>query len=129
MPLEIVSQTGLAITNEEYENQHTDGESDPNLERDARTSESDLPQPSADSGNGNHNCGARRELVRSLITSDGDMNCKLDQRPIIWSKRIDGKSLPILVPNAKSSQFSSDTSIRTYPNGLDERSCSQNLPI
>ena len=43
--LEIVSRTGLAITNEEYENQHADGESDPNLERDARTSESDLPQP------------------------------------------------------------------------------------
>ena len=46
--LEIVSQTGLAITNEEYENQHTDGESD--LERDARTSESDLPQPTPTAG-------------------------------------------------------------------------------
>lgn len=45
--LEIVSQTGLAITNEEYENQYTDGESDPNLERDARPSESDLPQPTS----------------------------------------------------------------------------------
>ena len=46
--LEIVSQTGLAITNEKYENQHTDGESD--LERDARTSESDLPQPTPTAG-------------------------------------------------------------------------------
>ena len=43
--LEIVSQTGLAITNEEYENQHADDESGPGLERAARTSESDLPQP------------------------------------------------------------------------------------
>ena len=50
--LEIVSQTGLAITNEEYENQHPDGESDPNLERDARTSESDLPQPTPTAGTG-----------------------------------------------------------------------------
>ena len=48
--LEIVSQTGLAITNEEYENQHGDGESDPNLERDARTSENDLPQPTQAAG-------------------------------------------------------------------------------
>ena len=43
--LEIVSQTGLAITNEEYGNQHADDESDPGLERAARTSENDLPQP------------------------------------------------------------------------------------
>ena len=42
--LEIVSQTGLAITNEEYENQHGDDESNPNLERATRTSESDIPQ-------------------------------------------------------------------------------------
>ena len=48
--LEIVSQTGLAITNEEYENQYTDGESDPNLERDARSSESDLSQPTSTTG-------------------------------------------------------------------------------
>ena len=48
--LEIVSQTGLAITNEEYANQHGDGESDPDLERDARTSESDLPQPTPAGG-------------------------------------------------------------------------------
>ena len=48
--LEVVSQTGLAITNEEYANQHTDGESDPDLERDARTSESDLPQPAPTAG-------------------------------------------------------------------------------
>ena len=48
--LEIVSQTGLAITNEEYENQYTAGESDPNLERDVRTSESDPPQPTPTAG-------------------------------------------------------------------------------
>ena len=48
--LEIVSQTGLAITNEEYETQHTDGESDLNLERDTRISESDLPQPTPTAG-------------------------------------------------------------------------------
>ena len=48
--LEVVSKTGLAITNEEYENQHTDGESDPDLERDSRTSESDLPQPTPTAG-------------------------------------------------------------------------------
>ncbi len=42
--LEIVSRTGLAITHGEYENQHADDESDPHLERAARTSESDLPQ-------------------------------------------------------------------------------------
>ena len=48
--LEVVSQTGLAITNEEYENQHTEGESDPDLERDARTSEGDLPQPTPTAG-------------------------------------------------------------------------------
>ena len=48
--LEIVSQTGLAITNEESRFIGTDGESDPNLERDARTSESDLPQPMPTAG-------------------------------------------------------------------------------
>ncbi len=48
--LEIVSQTGLAITNEESRSIGTDGESDPNLERDARTSESDLPQPTPRAG-------------------------------------------------------------------------------
>ena len=48
--LEIVSQTGLAITNEEYENQHPDGEGDPDLERDASISESDLPQPPPTAG-------------------------------------------------------------------------------
>ena len=43
--LEIVSRTGLAITNEEYENQHTDDESESRLKRADKASESDLPQP------------------------------------------------------------------------------------
>ena len=42
--LEIVSQTGLAITNEEYENQHPDDESEPRLKQAAEGSENDLPQ-------------------------------------------------------------------------------------
>ena len=42
--LEIVSQTGLVITNEEYENQHGADEINPNLERATRTSDSDIPQ-------------------------------------------------------------------------------------
>ena len=48
--LEIVSRTGLALTNEEYENQHGGDEGNPHLERAAGTSESDLPQetPTAD---------------------------------------------------------------------------------
>ncbi len=37
--LEIVSRTGLALTNEEYEDQHVDGESSVHLERAAETSE------------------------------------------------------------------------------------------
>ena len=48
--LEIVSKTGLAITNEEYESQHADGESDLHLERAARTSERDLPQETPTTG-------------------------------------------------------------------------------
>ena len=42
--LEIVSQTGLAITGEEYENQHVHDESNPNLEPAVDTSESARPQ-------------------------------------------------------------------------------------
>lgn len=42
--LEIVSQTGLAITGEEYENRHVHNESNPNLEHAVDTPESDLPQ-------------------------------------------------------------------------------------
>lgn len=42
--LEVVSQTGLAITNEEYENQHAAGKSELDLERAARSSETDLRQ-------------------------------------------------------------------------------------
>ena len=48
--LEIVSKTGLAITNEEYESQHADDERDLHLERAARTSESDLPQETPTTG-------------------------------------------------------------------------------
>ena len=47
--LEIVSQTGLAITGEEYENQHVHDESNPNLERTVEPSESDIP-PAATPG-------------------------------------------------------------------------------
>ena len=42
--LEIVSQTGLALTNEEYENQQADDESNPDLKRVAKVSESAPPQ-------------------------------------------------------------------------------------
>ena len=42
--LEIVSQTGLAITNEEYGNQHGDDESESSLKRATQASENDLPQ-------------------------------------------------------------------------------------
>ena len=48
--LEIVSKTGLAITNEEYESQHADDASDFHLERAASSSESDLPQETPTTG-------------------------------------------------------------------------------
>ena len=48
--LEIVSKTGLAITNEEYENQHGTDENNLDLERAAKTSESELPQETPTTG-------------------------------------------------------------------------------
>ncbi len=48
--LEIVSKTGLAITNEEYENQHAANESNPDLACAANPSESDLPQETPTAG-------------------------------------------------------------------------------
>ncbi len=48
--LEIVSKTGLAITNEEYENQHTANESNLDLARAANPSESALPQETPTAG-------------------------------------------------------------------------------
>ena len=48
--LEIVSKTGLAITNEEYESQHVDDAINLHLERAASTSESELPQETPTTG-------------------------------------------------------------------------------
>lgn len=48
--LEIVSRTGLAITNEEYENQHVDDESNSRLKRADEASGSDTLQPTSTDG-------------------------------------------------------------------------------